>query len=193
MLRLLVAVASTCIVLPACSPPQSTATPVIYGVQLAKSRPGSQQPHLLLPLEVDIESASEFVRNGYGDEFSRKFSSYSFRTQELRTNQVQQLVRLIKSYRSFNGEAVAQAITTFEGRVTSMQFGRELSPVLYVQLPHWTHQREMSPKDAERRRIPDDENAKLVAELRRRFVEELQASEFGPERGDPRRIRVWWH
>ncbi len=147
----------------------------------------------VLPLEVDIESAIEFVRIGYGDEFGKNFSSYTFRTRELRTKQVQQLVRLIKDYRSFNGEAVAQAIATFEGRVSSMQFGRELSPVLYVRLPQWTHQREMSPSDVERRRISDDENAKLIAELKRKFVEELGASEFGPERGDQRLIRVWWH
>jgi hypothetical protein len=103
------------------------------------------------------------------------------------------LVRLIKEYRSFRGEQVANALAVFQGRVSSVSFGRELSPVLYIELPHWTHQRELSPLGANGRRIGEEENAQLVAELRAKFVGELRASEFGFVGGNSRNVRVWWH
>ena len=42
-------------------------------------------------------------------------------------------------------------------------------------------------------RISDEENAKLVEELKAVFVGELGAEEFGPDRIRKRSIRIWWH
>jgi hypothetical protein len=182
--------AGVCFLAASCSSPVPQA---IYGVKPAVSGTPQEASSLLVPLEVDIELASEFVRNGYGGEFGRKFESYDFRTPGLRTVQAQQLIRLLKQYRSFRGEQVASALGSFQGRVTSVAFGRELSPVLYIELPHWTHQRELSPPGAERRRIGDEENERLVRELKSKLVGELGATEFGFVGGDSRHVRVWWH
>jgi hypothetical protein len=80
-------------------------------------------------------------------------------------------------------------LSAFEGRVSTVQFGREGSPVIYVDLPYWTHQREGATSLATRVRISDEDNAKLVDELRSAFVGQLKADEFSVQR---RRVRVWW-
>lgn len=147
-----------------------------------------------LPAEVDIELASQFVKIGFGPMIlgQRGFQSTRFLTPRLSTRQAAHLVRLVPEYGSFKGEPVAQAIERLAGRVSGIEFGREGSPVLYVDLPHWTHQREGSLNKPQGERIPDEEHLRLVDELRRTFVNELGAREFGADRPGDRTIRVWW-
>jgi hypothetical protein len=183
--------AGTCL-LAGCSSP-ILVPQAVYGVGPVKvGSPRAPAAELLLPLEVDIEAAREFVRIGYGDEFGRGFASYDFQTPGLRTSQAQQLVRLVEQYRSFRGAQVADALGSFKGRVASVAFGRELTPVLYIRLPHWTHQRELASVATEQRRISEEEIQRLFAELRAKFVGELGASEFGAVDGDPRYVRICW-
>ena len=142
---------------------------------------------LVLPLEVDLRVAEEFVSIGYGLDKERRFHSTEFLTPRLRTAQAAQLVRLVKQYNNFDGERVASAVASLRGRVAGVEFGREGSPVLYLELPYWTNQREEAKGPGEK--IAATENDHFVAELRTLFLDELKADEFSA-RG--RRVRIWW-
>lgn len=145
--------------------------------------------NIVLPLEVDISAAETFVRIGFGLDEHQKFQATEFRTPRLRTSQARHLIRLVKSYNEFDGEKVAQALAKFEGRVSGVEFGREGSPVLYIELPYWTHQREGTILSEKGVRVSDEENEKLVQELRDVFVSSLKADEFSTRK---RTVRVWW-
>jgi hypothetical protein len=147
------------------------------------------------PLEVDMNLAEQFVKLGFGPQIlgQRGFQSTQFLTPPLSTRQASQLVRLIPEYGSFKGEQVAKGIQRFAGRVTSVQFGREGSPVLYIDLPYWTHQREGPLGKSPGSRISDEENRKLVQELRKVFVNDLLAEEFSTDTINKRTVRIWWH
>lgn len=142
---------------------------------------------LVLPLEVDLKVAEDFVRIGYGIDKERRFQSTEFLTPRLRSTQAAHLVRLVKQYNNFEGERVASAVTSLRGRVAGVEFGREGSPVLYLELPYWTNQREEATGPGVK--IAAAENDDFVAELRALFVNELKADEFSA-RG--RRVRIWW-
>ena len=144
---------------------------------------------LVLPLEVDIQVAETFVRLGYALDKNQRFQSTEFLTPRLRTKQARHLIQLVKSYNEFEGEKVAKALAAFEGRVSGVEFGREGSPVIYVELPYWTHQREEAKPTGTGIRISDEENEKLIEELRKAFVGNLKADEFSVNR---RRVRIWW-
>ena len=142
---------------------------------------------IALPLEVDLKVAEEFVRIGYGLNELQRFQSTTFLTPRLRTSQAAHLIRLVKQYNDFEGEKVALAVVTLKGRVSGVEFGREGSPVLYVELPYWTHQREEAMGAGVR--IDAAENDQFVAELRTLFLEKLKANEFSVR---DRRVRIWW-
>lgn len=144
---------------------------------------------LVLPLEVDMATAETFVRLAYGLDRSSGFQSTLFLTPRLRTVQAEKLVRLVGDYNNFNGPRVADALLKFRGRVSGVEFGREGSPVLYIDLPYWTHQREETSWSGQGVRISDKESAALASEIRRLFVSELKADEFSVEK---RRVRIWW-
>ena len=150
--------------------------------------PGTPRPpEMVLPLEVDSKLAETFVRIGYGLE--KGFQSTDFLTPRLRTIQAVPLIKLVKQYNDFEGEKVAAAVQQLRGRVSGIEFGRDGSPVLFIELPYWTHQREETLTESMGTKIEDKENDQFVAQLKQVFVTELKASEFSV-RG--RRIRVWW-
>ena len=144
---------------------------------------------LILPLEVDQQVAETFVRIGFGLNKNQRFQSTEFLTPLLRTNQVVPLISLVKQYNNFEGQRVAAAVERLRGRVSGFEFGREGSPVLYIELPYWTHQREEHATAGMGAKISDADNAKFIAEIQQVFVGELKADEFSVNR---RRIRVWW-
>ena len=155
----------------------------------ASSATATDGKGLILPLEVDQQVAEAFVRIGFGLNEKQRFQSTEFLTPRLRTAQATPLIRLVKDYNEFNGERVAAAVEKLRGRVSGVEFGREGSPVLYIELPYWTHQREETVPQGMGTKITDAENDDLVAELRQVFVRELKADEFSVNR---RRVRVWW-
>jgi hypothetical protein len=148
-----------------------------------------------IPLPVDMNLAKQFVKIGFGPLVLGEtgFQSTEFLTPVLSTRQASELVLLVPEYGAFKGAAVAKGIQSFAGRVSGVAFGRELSPVLYVHLPYWTHQREGPMPRPPGSKISDHENEQLVRELRKVFVDELGAEEFGPDSIDKRTIRIWWH
>ena len=162
-----------------------TPAPVLAGASAATAEPAA----LVLPLEVDQQVAETFVRIGFGLNPEQRFQSTEFLTPRLRTAQAAPLIRMVKRYNEFNGEQVAAAVEKLRGRVSAVEFGREGSPVIYIELPYWTHQREEAPPGLAGSKIGDPDNEKFVEELRRVFVGELKADEFTQNR---RRVRIWW-
>ncbi len=150
--------------------------------------PGTlRPPELVLPLEVDPKLAESFVRIGFGIE--KGFQSTDFLTPRLRTVQAVPLIRLVKQYNEFDGESVAAAVQQLRGKVSAVEFGRDGSPVIFLELPYWTHQREETLTEGMGLKISDAENEKFIEELKSVFVEKLKASEFSVK---GRRVRIWW-
>jgi hypothetical protein len=143
------------------------------------------------PENTRLHNAIEFVRLGFGDDFGLDFRSLYFRTEALTTDEAQAVMGLI-NYDVFDGVKVAEAIGQFRGKIAAYEFGREGSPVLYVKLPYWTHEREGCPKGKTGTKIEDAENDLLVARFEDTLVSKLGASEFGAVIPDKRMIRVWW-
>lgn len=141
---------------------------------------------------AQARDAKSFVMLGYGDFFNRSFRSLNFTTEELNTEDTQVVVRLVKSYNAFSGEDVAKALHQFKGRISSYEFGREGSPVLYVNIPYWTHQRENANSRSTGTRIDDAEFIRLKDELQKVFVDQLHADEFNVDQIRSRTIRIWW-
>lgn len=148
-----------------------------------------------LPPEVDLELAAKFVTIGFGPHVLGKqgFQSTQFLTPALSTRQAAELVKLVPEYGNFHGALVARALLRFSHRVSGVRFGREGSPVLYIDLPYWTHQQEGPIAKGAGVRISEDDHEKFVQELRQVFVGELQAEEFSTDLIRKRTVRIWWH
>ncbi|BDI07279.1 hypothetical protein [Sphaerotilus microaerophilus] len=142
---------------------------------------------MVLPLEVDLKVAETFVRIGYGLE--KGFQSTGFLTPRLRTVQAVPLIKMVKQYNDFEGERVAAAVQDLRGKVSGVEFGRDGSPVLFIELPYWTHQREETMIEGTGVKIDDKDTEQFITHLRKVFVSDLKASEFSV-RG--RTVRVWW-
>ena len=50
-------------------------------------------------------------------------------------------MNLVRGYNNFDGPKVSKTIGSVYDDAMHVEFGRERSPVLYVTLPFWTHQR----------------------------------------------------
>ena len=158
-------------------------------VQPESIRPVLPAGKLVLPPEVDMAAAQTFIRIGFGLDQTVRFQSTEMLTPRLRTVQAQQLIRMVESYNNFEGRKVADALTEFRGAVSGIAFGREGSPVIYIDLPYWTHQQEEMTVKSTGQKIPEAETKKLVERLRGVFVGGLAADEFTFERNQ---VRVWW-
>jgi len=153
----------------------------------ASSSPAS--PSMVLPPEVDLHVAETFVKIAYGLHEGQRFQATEFLTPRLRTSQAAPLIRLVTHYNEFDGERVANAVSSLKGRVSGVEFGREGSPVLYIELPFWTHQREEANPAEKGAKINDAQSDAFANELRALFVDQLKADEFSVNR---RRVRIWW-
>jgi hypothetical protein len=146
---------------------------------------------LHLPREIEIDIAKDFIKTAFGIKNGQRFQSTTFLVDNIRTSQARQLIELVPNYNNFDGAKVAAAIEKLAGRVSSIDFGREGSPVIYVHLPHWTHQRELF-SGSEGLKISEEDNMKMVLELRDVFVNQLAADEFGVMPYSNRVVRIWW-
>lgn len=152
-------------------------------------RPALPPGKLVSPLEVDMAAAKTFIRIGFGLDESINFQSTEMLTPRLRTVQAQDLIRMVESYNNFEGKKVADALTEFRGTVSGVAFGREGSPVLYIDLPYWTHQREEVTTQGKGQKIPEGDTQKVVKRLKAVFVDGLLADEFSQEGNQ---VRIWW-
>lgn len=148
---------------------------------------------LTFPKRIAI--AKEFVRIGFGEAIDddAAFYSHSFLTQELTTTEAREVIPVLKHYNEFDGEAVANAIGRFQGRVSGWKFGAELSPLLVVVLAPWSHQIEdTKPGSGSGRKFSEAEMASLVEDLRSMFINELKADSFEQQAGSEFSYRAWW-
>jgi len=110
------------------------------------------------------------------------------RTRRVKSETAEQLVEAIGPYNGFDPDKVKEIIRRFRGRVMGWEIGREYSPVIYVHLPYWTHQREDS-AEAWGERIPPEEMEELKRELIEAF-KEARVDEI--EEVVPSVLRFWW-
>lgn len=142
-----------------------------------------------------IPVAREFIRLGFGDTIdpAAPFYSHEFVTQELTTVEAQAVIPVVSQYNNFNGEKVAAAIGKFRGRVSGWKFGAAGSPLLLVVLAPWTHQIEDTPPGGKSgRKFTPEERAALIAELRKLFIEELDADKFEQDGSSESVYGAWW-
>ena len=99
-------------------------------------------------------------------------------------------VEKIEMYNNFFGKELAEAIRYLhnEGVLMRVSFGRESSPVVYMNAPYWTHQASNC-TDGEQRKYTDEERTemyrKILSTLRQFDPDELDLTE-------PHGIRAWW-
>lgn len=170
--------------------------------------PPSPAPCPPAPAPAPVPAASgdgvlDFVRIGYGDVHDRPARSLSFRTECLSTDIAKQAVLLVPSYNAFEGTKVAAAIESLRGELMCWQFGREGSPVLYAEIPYWTHQQEKAcptrhddaaaecPNRDDARKLSVDERTALIARVKK-ALEAAQADEVGFETSSNTTLRAWW-
>jgi hypothetical protein len=152
------------------------------------------------PIDIDewnqrtAERTLEFVRLGYSDiiDDDSLFRSMNFTTDCLETKYLIPAIRLVKTFNSFDGAAVAEGLARFSGRVSCAEFGRSDSPILWLHFPAWTHQRENVDSEKSGERISDAEFESLKEEARRIFVNELNADGFGVHETLNRKVWIWW-
>lgn len=146
-------------------------------------------------IEGRAELAQEFTRLGFADILSNdaRFRSLEFLTEELTTSEVQSVLSVVPEYNSFNGPKVAAAIEQFRGRVKGWKFGRAGSPLLIVAFAHSTHQlEEVLPKSRSGTRISQAEAESLIGEMRKVFIDVLDADKFEPDGAGGNNFGAWW-
>jgi hypothetical protein len=111
-----------------------------------------------------------------------------FRTTPVDSDTAMELVDIIGLYNNFDPDKIKDVMRAFRGQVSGYEIGREYSPVIYVWLPYWTHQREYS-EETHGKRIPEEELEGLRHSLFTCFKLALadEASEVAPSR-----LRFWW-
>jgi hypothetical protein len=142
-----------------------------------------------------ISVAQEFVRIGFGDAIDgdAPFYSHEFLTQELTTTEVQAVLPIVKQYNNFKGDRIAAAIERFKGKVSGWKFGAAQSPILMVVLAPWSHQIEdVKPGGKSGTKFSTDERETLIAQLRRVFLDELDADKFERDGENEYVYGAWW-
>ena len=112
----------------------------------------------------------------------------SFLTRLVDTDLAKELVAKTGRYNDFDPEKVKATMDRLRGKISGYYLGRESSPVIYVILPYWTHQREYS-KEVEGKRISDAERTSLKKEVIEEF-EKAKADECWQDTDE--RIRARW-
>jgi hypothetical protein len=136
----------------------------------------------------------EFVRLGYAG------ASLHFRVQVSDTEMLWQCLYAAEGY--LDVDAVGEAISGAAGLVSSVEFGREFSPVLYLYVPFWTGHAMTAKKQGEPgEQIPETDRETIAARLMA-IGESLGAAEtdvqLAPADAAPSIanavicVRLWW-
>jgi len=129
------------------------------------------------------EKLQQLFQLAYGDDLL-----LHFRTNPVDTDTAMELVDIIGVYNNFDPNKVKDVMRAFRGQVSGYEVGREYSPVIYVWLPYWTHQREYSDEHYGER-IPEEELKGLKRGLMVSFKLALadEAQEVSSSI-----LRFWW-
>ncbi len=97
----------------------------------------------------------------------------------------------IDSYNNFRGAELAEKIRYLHnnGYISSVKFGREGSPVVYVHAPYWTNQASNYDGKSEHRKYTEREMATMYKEIKSTLYE-LDPDEL--DMTDYNGIRAWW-
>lgn len=146
----------------------------------------------------------ELVRLAYGDSHDLYVRALEFKTECLSTSLMQRAVRLVPEYNAFDGAKIAEAIEKLRGEIMCWQFGREGSPVIYMQIPYWLSQSEracpdlhdkegaqLCEKAADDRRLTQAETADLTKRATALF-QSLHADEMAFDPIAKNTMRIWW-
>jgi hypothetical protein len=144
---------------------------------------------MVFPKSANLELSKELVRLGFGLGPNGSLSAMDFRSNRMSTVEIAELIRLIKRQDRFEGEPVAQALLGFRGRVAGAMFGRERAPVVYIQLPTTTGEREDATAKTQAVSIPERERQALVDEIREVFVDQLSAAVVTVNNNE---VRIAW-
>ncbi len=139
-----------------------------------------------------IEGSIEFVKLGYGDLREKNYRSLNFVTECLETDKIIQIIPIVKNYNAFDGKKIANVLQKFRGKVSCYEFGRAGSPILHINIPYWTHQREYYHGPNPGEKISDSEVEQLINELKDVFIEQAYAEEFGVDAVMERKVYFWW-
>lgn len=89
-----------------------------------------------------ITPVAEFVKLGYGDSHDLSVRCLDFRTEGIGDfDTAAECLRVIDRYNGFDAERIIPALEHVWPAISSVQIGREYSPVIYAKIPHWTNQR----------------------------------------------------
>ncbi len=100
-------------------------------------------------------------------------------------------VRLVRAYNNFRGDEVADALKGLHERgcISSVKFGREGSPVVYVGVPYWTNQASNYDNKDVRRQYDDKERKAMYSAIKDGLQptdpDEYDIDQFGE-------VRAWW-
>lgn len=138
-----------------------------------------------------------FVLLGYGDVYDLPVRSLDFRTENLNPEQLIPGIRVVPGYNNFDGDRVADAVAMLhrEGMLMSVPFGREGSPVLYLNIPYWTHQRSNEKAWGQGEQIPEELREHYFTwiedAMRGLRADEIDRIEVASGMASPG-IRAWW-
>jgi hypothetical protein len=158
----------------------------------------------MLTTQTD-ESTVQFIKLGYD-------VSLSFRATMNNWETFAASLRAIGGYNRFNAEDVIASFRELFDNSMTVEFGRESSPVMYISLPFWTHQRKGSPSYGMGEHYTNEQRQDMARAIidwaRSVHADEISVSQFGsvgnrPDDvwvtpysnapGDnPYRIRLWW-
>jgi len=169
--------------------------PICFGDKLRESEYMSIQERITQKILEATESrnVTEFlVKLVYGEDFHLPARLLDTKI-EAHGSQVLDLadaIEQIESYNNFQGPKLACQLQYLHnmGYVMEARFGREGSPVIYINPPYWTNQ---ASNDTEEARI--ELTARERAEIKKRIVESLKRLE--PDELDDTGlygIRAWW-
>ena len=140
------------------------------------------------PRSSRLAIIKQWVAVGYGKggEGSR---ALEFKTDSLTPEEASEVAKVVSSYNEYRGKAVAEAILKLRGKVSSVEFGREFSPVLYVHMPFWTHQVAGS-KEISGRIFTESEN-KANVDFVMSVLKKVKPDELDYD-SSTNTIRAWW-
>ena len=143
-------------------------------------------------MEVEYRNGMELaLKVIYGEDFGLPTRLLNAVTEE--TKDIEGLastIETIETYNDFRGKVVAEALRQLhdEGLIMGARFGREQSPVLYVSVPFWTHQRTKQFGE-EKRKFTSEERGEMIQRifwiLRKTMPDELGITE-------DYEVRAWW-
>ena len=137
------------------------------------------------------EEKLRFVELGYkvSTDFTVRASS---------VEEAQAMVNLVGTYNWFTTENVSRALESCHDAM-DISFGRAGSPVLYVTVPYWDHQKFSYTKKGYGTKLSRGEREEIAENIINAFVQEAGPDEHGKwdyvngyNTDEPYKLRFWW-